>query len=62
MGHSADYIEDHVVDEEEGPGANGHDAEEEEEADDPCFDDRQVGGEDGEPRHGRRRGRVLGSW
>ena len=30
-----------------------------EEADDPCFDDGQVGGEDGEPRHEGRRGRVV---
>ena len=74
VGESADDVEDHVIDEEEHPGADGHDAEEEllvkrlarvvrrggrgiaayEEADDPCFDDGQVGGEDGEPRHGGR--------
>lgn len=32
-----------------------------EEADDPCFDDGQVGGEDGEPGHGGRSRRVVES-
>lgn len=30
-----------------------------EEANDPCFDHGQVGGEDGEPGHKGRRGRVV---
>lgn len=29
MGDGADDVENHVIDEEEGPGADGHDAEEE---------------------------------
>lgn len=30
-----------------------------EKADDPCFDNGQVGREDGEPRHEGRRGRLV---
>lgn len=32
-----------------------------EEADDPCFDDGQMGGEDGKPGHEGKSGGVLGS-